>query len=59
MAVGEVLDGTAVAAAGTGVAVAEEPQAKMAANSNAKGPKIMIFGFLNQCFKMDKPPTLL
>ena len=58
--VGEALGGTAVADAdaGIGVAVAEEPQANMAANSNAKGPKTMNFGFLNQCFKMDEPPTL-
>lgn len=64
IAVGEVLAGTAVGDAGDagdagiGVAVAEEPQANMAANSNAKGPKAMNFGFLNQCFKMDGPPTL-
>ena len=64
IAVGEVLAGTAVGDAGdagdagNGVAVAEEPQANMAANSNAKGPKAMNFGFLNQCFKMDGPPTL-
>ena len=58
IAVGEVLAGTAVGDAGIGVAVAEEPQANMAANSNAKGPKAMNFGFLNQCFKMDGPPTL-
>ena len=58
--VGEARGGTAgaVADAGIGVAVAEEPQANMAANSNAKGPKTMNFGFLNQCFKMDEPPTL-
>ena len=58
--VGEALGGTAVADAdaGIGVAVAEEPQANMAANSNAKGPKTINFGFLNQCFKMDEPPTL-
>ena len=64
IAVGEVRAGTAVGDAGdagdagNGVAVAEEPQANMAANSNAKGPKAMNFGFLNQCFKMDGPPTL-
>ena len=58
IAVGEVLAGTAVGDADIGVAVAEEPQANMAANSNAKGPKAMNFGFLNQCFKMDGPPTL-
>ena len=58
IAVGEVLAGTAVGDADIGIAVAEEPQANMAANSKAKGPKTMNFGFLNQCFKMDEPPTL-
>ncbi|MCH8990029.1 MAG: hypothetical protein IIA92_14650 [Chloroflexi bacterium] len=45
-------DGTAVGAAvgatGLGVAVADEPQAKIAANSRAKGPRIIAFGFFNQ-----------
>jgi len=59
-AVAPPLDGTAVGAgaaavgddeAGTGVAVAEEPQAKIAASSKAKGPRIMILGFFNQWFK--------
>ena len=51
--------GTAVAAdavgcaAGRGVAVADDPQAKIAANNRANGPRIMILGFFNQCFKMD------
>ena len=50
-------DGTAVGAAvvaagapvcGTGVAVAEEPQANMATSRRAKGPRIISFGFFNQ-----------
>jgi hypothetical protein len=44
-AVGEI---TAFGAAGTGVAVADEPQASMAASSSAKGPRIIILGFFNQ-----------
>ena len=36
------------AAAGMGVAVAEDPQANIAASRRAKGPRIMIFGFFNQ-----------
>ena len=51
MAVGAA--GIAVGDAGTGVAVAEEPQAKMAASSNARGPRIINFGFFNICFKMN------
>jgi len=55
-------DGTAVGAAGaavgeddagTGVAVAEDPQAKIAASSKAKGPRIMILGLCNQWFKTE------
>ena len=49
-------DGTEVGAAGMGVAVADEPQANIAANSRAKGPRTMILGFFNQWFKWDKPP---
>jgi hypothetical protein len=45
-------DGAAVAA-GKGVAVADEPQAKIAANNRAKGPRIIILGFFNQCFKIN------
>ena len=49
-------DGTAVAAVvdfvslvdGTGVAVAEEPHARMAAKRRAKGPRIISLGFFNQ-----------
>ncbi len=37
-----------VGAAGMGVAVAEDPQANIAASRRAKGPRIMIFGFFNQ-----------
>jgi len=48
MAVGAAEAGTAVAAAGIGVAVADEPQAKIAASRRAKGPRIIILGFLNQ-----------
>ena len=44
--------GIAVGDAGRGVAVADDPQAKIAANKRAKGPRIMILGFFNQCFKM-------
>ena len=44
-----VAPGTAdVGAAGMGVAVAEDPQANIAASRRAKGPRIMIFGFFNQ-----------
>ena len=61
--VGEALGGTAVAdaeaEAGIGVAVAEEPQANMAANSNAKGPKTINFGFLNQCFNNGRTSNLV
>jgi len=52
-AVGEVLAGAEVGEAGTGVAVAEEPQANMATNRRAKGPRIIILGFFNQRFKTD------
>jgi hypothetical protein len=59
-------NGTAVGAAvvavspvdGIGVAVAEEPQANMAANRRAKDPRIINFGFFNQLIKMDQPPTV-
>jgi hypothetical protein len=44
--------GIAVGDAGRGVAVADDPQAKIAANKRAKGPRIMILEFFNQCFKM-------
>jgi hypothetical protein len=43
--------GTAVAT-GKGVAVADDPQAKIAANKRVNGPRIMILGFFNQCFKI-------
>ena len=48
-------DGTAVdaGAAGWGVEVAEEPQARIAANKRTKGPRIRNLGLLNQWFKMD------
>jgi|TARA_B100000809_G_C15009868_1_gene484564 hypothetical protein len=52
IAVGAGAPGTAVGEAGRGVAVADEPQAKIAANNRAKGPRIMILGFFNQCFKI-------
>ncbi len=42
------VDGIAVGGAETGVAVADEPQAKIAANRRAKGPRIIAFGFFNQ-----------
>ena len=61
--VGEALGGTAGADAdadaGIGGAVAEEPQANMAANSNAKGPKTINFGFLNQCFNNGRTSNLV
>ena len=59
--VGEALGGTAVADADAGIggAVAEEPQANMAANSNAKGPKTINFGFLNQCFNNGRTSNLV
>ena len=40
-------------AAGTGVAVADDPQANMAASRRAKGPRTIIFGFFNQWCKTD------
>jgi hypothetical protein len=43
---------TAVAATGIGVAVDDEPQAKIAANNKANGPRIIILGLFNQCFKI-------
>ena len=42
--------------AGIGVAVAEEPHANMAASQRAKVPRIINLGFLNQLFKMNRPP---
>ena len=53
--------GTAVGAvvacgAETGVAVADEPHARMAASRRAKGPRIIAFGCFNQWFKWDIPP---
>ena len=53
MAVGAGAPGTAVGATGTGVAVADDPQAKIAASRRAKGPRIMILGFFKKCCKMD------
>ena len=47
------LVGAAVVGAVTGVAVADEPQAKITASKRAKGPRIIVFGFLNQWFKTD------
>jgi len=44
--VGAAVVGAAVV--GRGVAVAEEPQAKMAASKRANAPKIIAFGFLNR-----------
>ena len=52
MAVGEVELGAAVGDTGKGVAVADDPQAKIAANNKASGPRIKILGFFNQCFKI-------
>lgn len=55
-----LVDGTAVGAAvvgagppvspvdGIGVAVADEPHAKMAASRRARGPRIINLGFFNQ-----------
>ena len=40
--------GIAVGEAGTGVAVADDPQAKIAASRRAKGPRIISLGFFNQ-----------
>ena len=51
--------GAAVGAAGMGVAVADEPQANIAANSSAKGPRIMILGFFNRWYKRDYPPIVV
>ncbi|MCI0843946.1 MAG: hypothetical protein J4N87_01240 [Chloroflexi bacterium] len=51
MAVGAA--GIAVGDAGTGVAVAEEPQATIAASSRANGPRITSFGFFNKRFSTD------
>ena len=48
----------AAGAGGTGVAVAEEPQARIAANRRTKGPRIRNLGFLNQWFKMDLPSAV-
>lgn len=53
MVVGEGAPGTAVAAAGMGVAVADDPQANMAASRRAKDPRIITFGFLNRWYKTD------
>jgi len=53
MAVGEGAPGTAVAAAGAGVAVADDPHANMAASIRARGPRIIIFGFLNHWLKTE------
>ncbi len=49
-AVGTEVGAAVVAAAvvGRGVAVAEEPQAKIAASKRANAPKIIAFGFLDQ-----------
>ena len=58
-AVGAAVVGVAVSPFdGIGVAVAEEPQANMAANRRAKDPRIINFGFFNQLIKMDQPPTV-
>jgi len=49
-AVGLVVDDEA------GVAVADDPQAKIAASRIVKDPRIIAFGCFNQWFKMDVPP---
>ena len=41
----------AAVGAGMGVAVAEEPQAIIAANRRARGPRIIILRFFNRWFK--------
>ena len=46
-----------VDAAGMGVAVADDPQAKIAASSRAKSPRIINLGFLNQWYKTGGPPN--
>ena len=48
--------GAAVGGSGCGVAVADEPQAKIAASSNVNDPRSRYLGFLNQLLKMDHPP---
>ena len=53
MAVGEGAPGAAVAAAGAGVAVGDDPHANMAASRGARGPRIIIFGFLNHWLKTE------
>ena len=50
---GEVTAGTEVGDAGTGVAVAEEPQAKIAASNSTRGPRIRSFEFFSKWFKTD------
>jgi len=50
---GAAVVGAAVAGAGKGVAVAEDPQAKITASRRAKGPRMIAFGFFNQWFKTD------
>jgi len=52
-AVGSVATVVGEAAAGIGVAVADEPQARIATRRRANGPRIRILGFFNQWFKMD------
>ena len=59
IAVGAAVVGTGASVSpvdGLGVAVAEEPHAKMATSNRANGPRIIILGFFNQRFKTDKPP---
>jgi hypothetical protein len=51
-ATGTAAVAAAGAATGIGVAVDDEPQAKMAANNIANGPRIIILGLFNQCFKI-------
>ena len=50
---GAAVVGAAVAGAGKGVAVAEDPRAKITASRRAKGPRMIAFGFFNQWFKTD------
>ncbi|MBS34279.1 MAG: hypothetical protein CMO68_07745 [Verrucomicrobiales bacterium] len=61
-AVVEPAAGTSVGAvvaggAETGVAVADDPQATMAASKSASGPRINVLGCFNQLLKRDIPPS--
>ncbi|MCH8799444.1 MAG: hypothetical protein IH963_00895 [Chloroflexi bacterium] len=48
IAVGAGAPGAVVGAAGLGVAVADEPHAKIAASRSANGPRTISLGFFNQ-----------